>query len=258
MKLRRKEKEKCKWEKNMQKKEIYVNERDVQKKGRRRREYFGPDVEEAIACYVKSKSKSKRDRIFIEQIKEPFEELIQNIILTYEFQNLESDWTLLQQEILSHLYYNIDKFNPEKGRAFSYFGTVTKNYLIQRSIRQSFERTTSVPLDNPHRSWNSETEIQSIFVDDSFLRNQEIDEFIGILIDELGKEYDRIEKRNELKKTLESIIYFLENRDKQDIYNKKNLYVLLKGRTQLSTRQLTKCLKSIRKIYEEVAKNYYG
>ena len=216
--------------------------------------YFGDETEKAMVAYVMSSGHAEREQIFLAQLKIPIEKLIENIIFTYNFGALESDWTCLQQEVLSHLYVNLDKFDPERGKkSYSYLGTMAKNYLIQRSIRQSAE-IANISIDDPSKSgWE-----EDVFLENDFFNYKEMNEFIETLVEELEKEYEKVDHRSEQKRALEAVIYFLTNRHKEDVYNKKYLYLLLKERTNLSTRQLTKCLKQLKVIYARVKRRYYG
>lgn len=219
--------------------------------------YFGQETENAVIAYVSSTNLQEREVIFLRQLKDPLEKLIENIIFTYNFNNLEADWIYLQAEVLSHLYQNLDKFDPERGtKSYSYLGTMAKNYLIQRSIKQTTEHSINVSLDNQDKAYY-EAEIDEAFADKGFLEGREIREFIELVVQELEKEYLKAENK-EQKKTIEAVIYFLANRDKEDVYNKKYLYLLLKERTGLSTRQLTKCLKQVKDVYARVRHRFYG
>ena len=58
--------------------------------------------------------------------------LAENLIHTYKFYYFDVDSTSVQRDVVGFMVMNMHKFNPDKGRAFSYFSIVAKNWLIIR------------------------------------------------------------------------------------------------------------------------------
>lgn len=108
--------------------------------------YFGEDVEQAIERYLECTNELEKKEIYTEQIQPAFEKLVENIINMpkFNFKQL-GNFDSLHDEVMAHLYSVLEKFNPNKKslktglktKAFSYFGTVAKNYLAQQSIARS-------------------------------------------------------------------------------------------------------------------------
>ena len=71
-----------------------------------------------------------RERIYNEHIRIPFEKLAENIIHTFKFYYFDVPSEDVKHEVVSFLYMNMHKFTEGKGKAFSYFSIVAKNYLI--------------------------------------------------------------------------------------------------------------------------------
>ena len=59
-----------------------------------------------------------------------FEKLAENIIHTFKFYYFDVPSEDVKHEVVSFLYMNMHKFTEGKGKAFSYFSIVAKNYLI--------------------------------------------------------------------------------------------------------------------------------
>ena len=98
-----------------------------------KKRYFTKATEEAIIRYNNSTDEQERSKIYAEFIHWPFYKLTENIIHTFKFyytdgvDNLED----LQHEIMVFLLSKIHLFSPEKGaKAYSYFGTIVKRWLI--------------------------------------------------------------------------------------------------------------------------------
>ena len=101
--------------------------------GRKRKNkvYFGMDVQDAIVRYNESKSDSKRNKIYQEEIHKAFDKLAENIINTFKFSYFDYGFEDIKCETVAFLVMNIHKYDHTKGsKAFSYFSVVAKNYLI--------------------------------------------------------------------------------------------------------------------------------
>ena len=104
----------------------------VRKRRKKSKNYFTQETEDYIVLYNKTKSPKVRSKIYEDHIHYPFFKLTQNIIHTFKFyhtevQNLEH----LQHEIITFLLSKIHLFDPSRGaKAYSYFGTIVKRWLI--------------------------------------------------------------------------------------------------------------------------------
>ena len=94
------------------------------------RYYFHQGTEDAIIRHNKETRPHIRERIYNEHIRVPFEKLAENIIHTFKFYYFDVPSVDVMHEVVSFLYMNMHKFTEGKGKAFSYFSIVAKNYLI--------------------------------------------------------------------------------------------------------------------------------
>ena len=112
-----------------------INPKPVVKKTRKRKKkgknyYFNQGTEDAIILYNKSTIPHERNKIYNEHIRKPFDKLAENIIHTFKFYYFDVGSIEVKHEVVSFLVMNIHKFQEGKGKAFSYFSIVAKNYLI--------------------------------------------------------------------------------------------------------------------------------
>jgi hypothetical protein len=216
--------------------------------------YFGNEEEAAIRNYVLSSNPIEREKIYVEKIKPVFAKLVENIIFTYDFVRLATTYEDLHQEVMSHLYMNIDKFKPSYGKkAYSYFGTAAKRYLIQKSISKSFETNNISSIHKDHKD-NNDIALAKELVTIEDEKNNEDREFISLLLKEFKeKQTDNIDE----KKIIEAIVFFLEHYQEININNKKQMYNLLREYTGLETKPITKILNNyITKIYKPLKDDY--
>ena len=97
---------------------------------KKRKMYFGQVTEDAIIKYNKQTDPIIRNEIYNESIQAPFEKLAENIIHTFKFYYFDVPSEEVKHEVVSFLVMNMHKFKEGKGKAFSYFSIVAKNYLI--------------------------------------------------------------------------------------------------------------------------------
>jgi len=92
--------------------------------------YFNQGTEDAIILYNKTESPFEKNKIYNEHIRAAFDKLAENIIHTFKFYYFDVGSEEVKHEVVSFLVMNMHKFKEGKGKAFSYFSIVAKNYLI--------------------------------------------------------------------------------------------------------------------------------
>ena len=92
--------------------------------------YFDQITENAIIRYNKSDDVALKNIIYNEHISYAFDKLAENIIHTFKFYYFDVPIEQVKHEVVSFLVLNMHKFQEGKGKAFSYFSIVAKNYLI--------------------------------------------------------------------------------------------------------------------------------
>ena len=92
--------------------------------------YFGTPAQEAIIAYNKCTDDKEKNRIYNEGIKYPFEKLAENVLNTFKFTYFDVPKMDVQREVVSAMVEKIHMFKEGRGKAFSYFTIIAKNYLI--------------------------------------------------------------------------------------------------------------------------------
>ena len=94
------------------------------------RYYFHQGTEDAIVAYNATDDTREKNAIYNEHLRQPIEKLVENIIHTFKFYHFDQPIESVKHEVVSFLITRLDKFTEGKGKAFSYFSVVTKNWLI--------------------------------------------------------------------------------------------------------------------------------
>lgn len=95
--------------------------------------YFTQETEDWIIKYNSTEDSNLRNKIFREHLYYPFYKLAENIINTYKFYHTDVDSLEdLKMDVITMIFEEkIKRFNPDYGaKAFSYFGTIIKRWLI--------------------------------------------------------------------------------------------------------------------------------
>jgi hypothetical protein len=212
-------------------------------------DYFTLDTQDAIIRYRESTSESERNKIYNTEIHNAFYKLAENIIHTFKFYHTEVESLEdLKYEVISFLLQKIHLYDISKGKAYSYFGTITKRYLISYCQRNYDKLVEKKPLDNVD---NDERTIDSLVMQPV---SNELDRssVIAELIDHLEKNMiDMFDKEDEIK-AADAIIEILKRSDQIDISNKKVLYVYVKEMADVKSTAITSVITQIKVIYKRI------
>ena len=124
----------------------------VRKRRKKSKNYFTHDTELAIVRYNSLdsiKDEKLRSDIYDKEIHYPFFKLTQNIIHTFKFYHTEvENLEHLQHEIIVFLLSKIHLFDPGRGaKAYSYFGTIVKRWLILYNTKNYNKKIKKVDVD---------------------------------------------------------------------------------------------------------------
>jgi hypothetical protein len=215
--------------------------------------YFTQETEDAIVAYNLSVDPIYKSKIYNDKIHYAFFKLTQNIIHTFKFyytevENIED----LQHEIITFLLSKIHLFDPSKGtKAYSYFGTIVKRWLILYNEKNYKKRVNSVPIisleeDNNHSYTIEENNSPS----DRLSHNDKISLFTDLYIDYCTTNiYILFPKENDAK-IADAILELFRKRDSLEVFNKKALYIYIREMIDAKTPKITKIADRLYDIYK--------
>lgn len=99
--------------------------------------YFYEQQEQAVLDYLKAQTAEEKNRIYCDVLKPAFEKMVESIIRRYKLYIPNEEFDDTFNDTLSFLLTKADKFRPGKFKAYSYYGTICKNYLIGRIESQA-------------------------------------------------------------------------------------------------------------------------
>ncbi len=92
--------------------------------------YFNEKEEQYILEYLSIEDQEKREEIFSKHIYPVFCTMIESIIRRYKLFVPDEEYEDTFCDTMSFLMTKLDKFKPGEYKAYSYYGTICKNYLI--------------------------------------------------------------------------------------------------------------------------------
>jgi hypothetical protein len=211
------------------------------KKKRPKNYYFHQGTEKAIIRYNNTDDSRLKNIIYNEHIRAAFDKLAENIIHTFKFYYFDVSSIEVKHEVVSFLVMNMHKFKEGKGKAFSYFSIVAKNYLILNNNKNykmgkihsemkvlDYKRNITAERSDSEKSTDAE-----------------------LFINELHRFWDtnltNIFRRDKDIRVADSVLHIF--RIKQDIenFNKKALYILIREMTGSNTQHITRIINVMKK-----------
>ncbi len=145
---------------------------------------------------------------------------------------------------------SLKKITPPK--AFSYFGTIVKRYLINYN-KDNYEKLQEyTPIENLDEDKN-------FIKDNVYDPNDTVntDNFITQFVMYIDKNLNIIFPKSKDAKTADAIIELFRKRETLEIFNKKALYIYIREMTDVSTPQITKVTKKLDNIRLKLFNHYY-
>ena len=216
------------------------------KKKKNSRMYFTQDTENAIVRYNKSDDTVLKNKIYEEHIEYPFDKLVENIIHTFKFYYFDVPSEQVKHEVVSFLVLNIHKFKEGRGKAFSYFSIVAKNYLILHN-NSNYKKMKShddlIKLDYVRdiRSERDKTDF-----------DESNKEFVIQLLEYWDNNITNIFKRQKDILVADAVLELFRKIVNIENFNKKALYIMIREMTDVKTSKITQISNVFRKIYPKI------
>jgi len=217
--------------------------------------YFGEDQEKAVVNYLESTDDAERNKIFNEYLREPLIIMVESIIRRYKLYRKDMEFEEIHTDTLSFLITKINKFDHTKNyKAYSYFGTICKNYLMGAIQKDTKETNRSVSYDDI----SSDVEDRA---DLSYIIDEHIIDYRDVII-KLTIDLENFIEKEELTVNEQKLGYALleifSNFDKifqvgdGNKFNKNLILLSLREMTSLSTKEIRISLKRFKKLYDGI------
>jgi hypothetical protein len=210
--------------------------------------YFTQETEDAIVAYNRATSTDEKEKIYHKYIHYAFFKLTENIIHTFKFYYTEVDNIEdLQHEIITFLLQKMHLFNPEKGaKAYSYFGTIVKRYLIIQNTKNYKKRVDKAPVEELYKDTNHSYEL-----DTPLNQSDYISDFIDQYVEYCSENIYKLFPKDKDAQVADAILEIFRKRENIDIFNKKALYIYIREMIDVKTPHITRVADRLGEIYKE-------
>jgi predicted SprT family Zn-dependent metalloprotease len=235
---------------------ISATTEDVSSKKRGRKavntNYFDVREETAVRNYLLTESSHEKNKIYNEFLRGPLDKMISSIIRRYKLYRKDMDFNEIHVDTHSFLMTKVDKFKPDKNKkAYSYFGTICKNYLMGQIIKDQKETNRKISYEDISSSIEERPDM-SYRIDEDIV---ESDVIILKYLEEL-KEFIETENLNDNEKKLGyALVDLFDNYQTifsgadNNKFNKNVILLSLREMTNLSTKEIRSSIKRFKKLY---------
>jgi len=222
------------------------------KRGRKptKKQYFTYITDHAIVAYNSEDDELKRNKVYREHIHYAFDKLAENIIHTFKFYYFDVPYIDVKCETVAFLNEKIHKYVLGKGKAFSYFSIVAKNYLIiaNNANYAKMKARTDLTVIDDSRDLGGEASYNDYQEGLKDFTNQFVDYYTTNLNTIFSNKRDII--------VADTLLELFRIRDNIENFNKKALYILIRERTGLKTQNITKVVNIMKRHYASMYENY--
>ena len=213
--------------------------------------YFTKITDIAICAYNRSEDNAVlREKIYRRFIYPAFMKLSENLINKVKPTYIDSTFSDLQTDLVTFLTERLNKFNPDNGKAYSYYTRTSFNYLIaenQKAYSKLKADTQELDVDEQR---NIITEMHNDEMQET------LEYFMDAYVDYCYENLNYIFSNSTDIHVADSVLHIFETRQNIEDFNKKALYIFIRERTGLETTNITRVIKTLKQIYETKFREY--
>jgi predicted SprT family Zn-dependent metalloprotease len=233
--------------------EVLTKTSDVVKTKKKSKDnYFDLREETAVVDFLNAKTFEEKNNIYNKFLRKPLDKMISSIIRRYRLYRKEMDFNDIHTDVHSFLMTKVDKFKPDKNKkAYSYFGTICKNYLMGQIMKEqkemnrkiSYEDISSSIENRPDMLYTIDEDVIDLdyiiveytiklkdFVDTQSLNDNE--RKLGLALIDIFEKYETIFTATDNSK-----------------FNKNLILLSLREMTNLTTKEIRISLKKFKSLY---------
>jgi hypothetical protein len=214
--------------------------------------YFDVVEENAVRMYLTADTFEEKNQIYNEFLRGPLDKMISSIIRRYKLYRKDMDFTDIHTDTHSFLMTKVDKFKPSKNKkAYSYFGTICKNYLMGQIIKDQKDTNRKVSYEDI--SSNLENRPDMVYYIE--FEKTEADDVIQEFLDELKRYLEKEQLTDNETKLGIALLELFENyktiflESGNNKFNKNIILLSIREMTNLSTKEIRTAMKRFKKLY---------
>ena len=214
--------------------------------------YFDVVEENAVRLYLSATTFEEKNQIYNEYLRGPLDKMISSIIRRYKLYRKDMNFVEIHTDTHSFLMTKVDKFKPAKEKkAYSYFGTICKNYLMGQIIKDQKDTNRKISYEDISSSLEQRPDMVYYME----LEKTEADDVIQGFLNELKQYLDKEPLTDNERKLGISLLELFENYKTiflgtdNNKFNKNIILLSIREMTNLSTKEIRTAMKRFKKLY---------
>lgn len=238
-----------------------------------RKGYFYEEQEEAVKEYLTSTNPIRRNQIFNDILLPAFTTMIESIIRRYNLHIPNEEFEDTFNDTISFLMSKIEHFDPDKiskktgksFKAYSYCGTVCKNYLLHKRIEYGKEIERASSYDTMCEQLNDDLRYSNYVTERPGLLGEVINGAVFAIKDIMNGNVKGTLNEKEIL-VGQALVTLLENWEDiltdngSNKLNKSSILYYLRESTRLTTKEVRDSMKKYKKAYfvikEKIMKDF--
>jgi len=241
--------------------EIFNETQKTEKKPKLTTNYFDVREEDAVKAYLIAETKQEKDSIYNEFLRSPLDKMIESIIRRYKLYRKDMTYIDIHADTHSFLMTKVDKFKPAKNKkAYSYFGTICKNYLMGQILKDQKEMNRKISYEDISATLENRPDMVY------YLEFEKIDaeKIIDIFLVDLKNYIEKNNLPDNETKMGHALIdlfddygnIFIGNDNNK--FNKNIVLLTLREMTNLNTKEIRTCLKKYKTVYLDTLRRIHN
>jgi hypothetical protein len=202
--------------------------------------------------FLTASTMDEKNKIYNEYLRYPLDKMISSIIRRYKLYRKDMDFNEIHTDTHSFLMTKVDKFVPSKEKkAYSYFGTICKNYLMGQILKDQKEFNRKISYEDISSSLENSMDM-IYYMDTEPEKDSNIIPKLTSLIKEILDSEELNENEYKLGLALNDIFENYENifpATDNNKFNKNIILLSLREITNMSTKEIRASMKKYKKIY---------
>jgi hypothetical protein len=204
------------------------------------KQYFTKDTEDAIVEYNSTDDQRIKDRVYRDRIKPAFDKLAEIVYNKWKFTYFDDDPQDVMCEVVAFMIEKIHMYKAGKGKAFSYFTIVARNYLILNNNANYKRYKNTDVISSLPTNWDTENNWAEE------VRNDEHRTFNDRMLLYWDTHLENYFQKKRDIQIADAVLELFRRANYIESFNKKSLYLLIREMTGFPTHYITKVVNKMK------------
>lgn len=230
--------------------ELYTKTGKPRKRRKKKsRDYFTQETEDAIVQYLKTDDFIEKNRLFSRYINDSLYKLAENIVHTFKFYHTDTEGIEdLKHQVVVFLLEKFHRYDQSQGKAYSFFGTIAKRYLILNNSTNY--KKMKLKTDLVEEEVDNDKGVYNQIIREG--ADKELSDIIDSYIQYMDYNLEELFPAVEDQAIVIAALEVLKRRESLDVLNKQQFYFCMKEITGQQTPAITKVLRQMKYHYKKV------